>query len=159
MKYLPIQTSQKNTGLIFRNNHKGFSLIELMIALAMIGILCAIIVPDMGRWKAKYTFRGITGNTLAALKYARSSAINLNTPILFNISDGGYSVIVQGTGSVLQNGDYGSSTKIANNTIGSSTLFNQRGIPSNPGSFNLISDYGFTSKTITLFITGGATND
>ena len=170
MKHLIIQTSPKKTDLNFRKKSEGFTLLELMIALAMIGILLAIIVPDMGVWKSKYTFKKNTRDTLAAVKYARSAAINMNIPVFFTVGSGGYSVtvdtdrnnILEATDRVLLNDTYTRNVTITNNSFVTDILFNQRGIPSNSGSFQLnLFQEGqlITLKTVTLFATGGATTD
>ncbi len=141
-----------------------------MIALAMIGILLAIIVPDMGKWKHYYTFRKNARDTISALKQARIQALNLHEPVLFSADGNGYTVavdindnrILEASDKVLLSDLYTQNVTISNSSFGDPILisFNNRGIPSPSGSFQLnVFQKGVlrTFKTVTLFTTGGCT--
>jgi len=162
LKQSRTNTSQKNTVLKFQKKNGGFTLIELMIVILMIGILSAIVVPNIGTWMSNYSVSKNANDTLSALKFARAQAINLSETIIFSFDTEGFSMVVDenlnstidSTDPVLQSEIYHRTVTIITNTIGPTINFNQRGIPSASGLIRL--DNGTTFKTITLYATGGA---
>ena len=96
-----------------RNNQKGFTLIELMIVIAIIGILAAIAIPNF----LAYRTRGQNSAAQAAAKnfFQTSMAYfadttSTGTQVLVTDEEGGYTidtnVITPGAGAGLQdNGD------------------------------------------------------
>jgi len=74
----------------------GFTLIELIIVIAIVAILVAVGVPSMREWIANQKVRGSANDLLFDLTYARSEAIkrNANVEVVRNGADwtGGWSV-------------------------------------------------------------------
>ena len=61
---------------------KGVTLIELLIVLAIIGIISIIGIPEYGRFIAKSKVRAATNNLLQNMRLARTMAIKENKPYL-----------------------------------------------------------------------------
>lgn len=61
-------------------NHRGFTMIELMIVVVMIGILSAMAVPTFVRTIPRLKARAEARNMLNFIRTARSRAIAENTP-------------------------------------------------------------------------------
>ena len=58
-----------------KDRHAGFSLMELMIAIALTGILTAVAVPGFMAWRAHQELRDSTQAVSGAFSYARSEAV------------------------------------------------------------------------------------
>lgn len=64
---------------------KGFSLIELMITLAVAGIIAAIAIPSFRDMMVNARTRGAAESVMAGLRLARSEAIKRNTVVRFQL--------------------------------------------------------------------------
>lgn len=56
----------------------GFTLIELMVTIALLAIIAALAAPAVGMFASRSTMRGISADFTLALQRARSEAINRN---------------------------------------------------------------------------------
>jgi prepilin-type N-terminal cleavage/methylation domain-containing protein len=82
-----------------KNSEGGFTLIEIMIAVAILGIGSAIAVPSYIQWNARYQLRQATSELQSNLVQARMVAKNRNTAMaaaFIKAADGSYSVIFGG---------------------------------------------------------------
>ena len=76
------------------NSKHGFSLIEMLTAIVIIGILAAIAIPNFSRWKEKYEINGETKKVYFDLLLAHSTSIrsNHNVLVTFDIVNNAYKV-------------------------------------------------------------------
>lgn len=70
-----------------RTNHSGFTLIELMITIAVLGILAAIALPSFQSTLERLRVKGAAENFFADLQFARTEAIKQNRNIQFQVDD------------------------------------------------------------------------
>jgi len=69
--------------------NKGFTLVELMISVAVVGMVTFIAIPSYGRFIAANRLSAQANEMLSAITYSRSEAIRLNRNIMFcNTTDG-----------------------------------------------------------------------
>ncbi|AMV71792.1 hypothetical protein JCM30471_01490 [Desulfuromonas carbonis] len=59
---------------------KGFTLIELMVVVAVLGVVAIIAMPNLNSWLRKSDYREAAQAALGAMHRARDRAINENTP-------------------------------------------------------------------------------
>ena len=64
---------------------RGFSLIELMITLAVLGMLLAIGLPNMGTWLQNTQIRNAAESINSGLQFARAEAVKRNTTVRFQL--------------------------------------------------------------------------
>ncbi|MDA1106964.1 MAG: GspH/FimT family pseudopilin [Proteobacteria bacterium] len=70
------------------NNNAGFTLVELMVTVAVTGILLAIAVPAFQSTLDKRRLVGAAEQLYADLQYARSEAIKRNTSVYVSFTTG-----------------------------------------------------------------------
>jgi len=58
--------------------NRGFSLVELMVVVAIVGVLVAISVPNFVDWTKNARYKAAANLTLMTLRQAKGQAINLN---------------------------------------------------------------------------------
>lgn len=61
--------------------HSGFTLLELMVVLAIAGVLFAVAVPAMGNFMRNSRITSAANDVMAGLHFARSEAIKQRQPV------------------------------------------------------------------------------
>ncbi len=79
---------------------RGFSLIELLVVLILIGIMAGVTGPAVGRFLDSLTFKKETEKVMAVIRYARLTAISRGRYLVMTASegegDGGTSLTLSG---------------------------------------------------------------
>lgn len=71
-----------------RTRARGFSLLELMVVLAIVAIITLLATPSMGTWIKNQRIRSAAENVINGLQMAREEAIRRNRPVsLWLVSD------------------------------------------------------------------------
>lgn len=75
--------------MVVQAGEKGVTLLELMVALAILALGMLLAAPNLGSFTAGSRLSGAATQIQSALQYARSEAIRLNTAVVFcHSSDG-----------------------------------------------------------------------
>ena len=96
--YLPEYESktlfQRYTNMLLFHNNKGFSLTELMVVVAIVGIMGVVAIASFGTWFASNRIEGAASQLLAEMNLARMKAISENNDyiITFDGDDHEYSI-------------------------------------------------------------------
>lgn len=83
---------------------RGFTIIELMIAVSVMGIMLALAVPSMTTWLANSAIRANAEAVSGAIQDARTEAIRRNTPVQLVMDTAGTSWTISevASGNVIQ---------------------------------------------------------
>lgn len=75
-------------------NRKGFTLLELMIVIMLIGIIAAIALPGFQGWMVKNRLNGAARQVMTELMETRSKAVSRNNRFrVFFINDHQYTIL------------------------------------------------------------------
>lgn len=64
-----------------KNIQKGFTLIELMVTIAIMAIMLAIAIPNLSEWVAKRRVAAAAEKVANMIRFGRSEAARLNSPV------------------------------------------------------------------------------
>lgn len=70
---------------MFKLKQAGLSLIEMMIAVAIIGLLAVVAIPSYSTWIQNTKVRTAAESILNGIQKARSEALSRNTPVRFSL--------------------------------------------------------------------------
>ena len=153
-------------------NKSGFTIIELMVVIAIISILATLAVPNFFAWRPKRQLSAATKDVFAVMQYARSRALkdNVSVGLLFNRTNETYTVFLDnGAGANAGNGDLDGDEPtlkrgkmpagvdlISTTLTADKVLFDSRGLLSNAGgTVSLINSLNVT-KSIEVIRTGNS---
>lgn len=139
---------------------KGFSLIELMVAIVIMTVLLSLAVPEFRNWMQSTRVRTIAENYLAGLQLARAEAIKSNQSAKITLKDRGAWEIKDASDTVLQTrppgeGDTNVATTISlpgGSTLPYDVVFNGLGRLTTPAASMQLD---FSSPTIGACLGGG----
>ena len=75
---------------------RGFSLIELIMVLALLGIMAGVVAPATGRFLDKLSFRKQTAALVAGTRYARLMAVGKGRPVAMRFDGQSHSLSFSG---------------------------------------------------------------
>jgi general secretion pathway protein H len=78
--------------MLKNNRQKGYSLIELLMVLAILGIAMAIAIPALGQYMRSYSARVGTDEFVSRIRLVRHLAIARHQPVSITINAQDYSV-------------------------------------------------------------------
>ena len=135
--------------------NSGFTLTELMAAIAVVAIVLSIAVPNIIGWMPKYRLGSAARNILSAIEFTRLTAVRqyADAQIQFNPGNSSYTVSVNGRtvkGDTLPAG-----ISIADVTFSLDNVeFDRQGISDQGGTVKLSGDSG--TKEIVVKVSGNA---
>lgn len=142
--------------------NQGFTIMELMVAVAIVGILAAIAVPNFLAYIPKHRLNQGARTVFSALQYARVTAVKdqIDVVIDFNTGSDSFNIFIddgRGGGVAVDGVQNGSEPTVKSGTLSSGveiqsasfsgavswTRYDSRGMPNNIGAVRLRS----TSQT------------
>ncbi len=82
---------------------RGLTLIEMLIGVALIGVLTAVALPEFQTWIANTKIRTASESVLSGMQLARADAVRRNVNVQFAFSTGSsWAVTVPSTGETVQ---------------------------------------------------------
>lgn len=144
---------------------RGYSLLEIMVATAIIAILAAIAVPNLAGWRAKQRFATAVSDVHEAIKVARASAIKDNTTVVIQFqlpnrfivfadddSDG-----TQDSGErTILTGGFQSDISLTTSFSSHRLSFNGRGLTTASGAGITLSRAPYNNRVIQVTVTGNS---
>ena len=137
--------------------NSGFTLTELMVTIAVIGILAGLAVPNFIGWLPNYKLRSGAEDIRSTLQLARITAIkrNATATVSFDIANETYQASVGG--QTFRSGKMPAGIDIFSATFGGGTFvqFDSQGIAiNNTDGDAIVRNSLGRAKTITVYITG-----
>jgi prepilin-type N-terminal cleavage/methylation domain-containing protein len=120
----------------------GITFLELLIVIAIIGILSAVAVPSIADISPHYKLRGGSQELISALRNAQNLATTTqqNHLIRFYPSNNSYSLIrsISGTETIIQTNNLPSTVSFSSiNLTNNQVIFSSSGAPDNSGTILL----------------------
>jgi len=150
-----------------RKVQDGFTLMEVMVTIAIVAILAAIVIPNYLSWKPRYVFRGAVSQVRADLNRAKMRALETRRQcrVVFSVTgyqieDGNAAMNSSSWGKISANGTFSVNTPYYTATLAKfpqvsitpgaqNPVFSPRGT-SGTGSLTLNKPDGSAGATITV---------
>jgi type IV fimbrial biogenesis protein FimT len=144
---------------------RGYTLVEIMVATAIIAILTTIAVPNIAGWRAKQRFATAVSDVHEAVKVARSSAIKDNTTVVIQFQlPNRFTVFADDDGDGAQDagertiltGGFQNDITLTTSFGGHRLSFNGRGLTTANGTGITLSNAGYGSRVVQVTVTGNS---
>ena len=110
---------------------KGFTLIEIVIVLSIIGIMTAVVVPNFLKWRPGMLLKSASRDLYSSMQKAKIEAVKTNTTVTFNFTSS--------SGDPCKGGRYrfvdGLGATVAENSMADGICLNKKGGSSYPSGF------------------------
>ena len=75
-------------------NPSGFTLVELVIVIALIGVMAGIAIPNFNSWLPNYRLKSAVQDLYANIQRAKLNAVKRNANTVVSFPAGGYTIFV-----------------------------------------------------------------
>ena len=127
------------------NTQRGFSMLDLVIAMALISILAGIATPNISRWMTIYRLKGASTDIFSNMQMAKLGSVKDNKSWSINFTESGYQIL-NGDGVPVKDIDFNkeySGNILYKNPTGGDTI-GQNPLIFNPnGTTNNVAKEGF----------------
>lgn len=131
--------------------NKGFTLIELMVTIAVLGIIATIAAPSFGDMVAKQNLKRSTNELLGVLNQARSKAVLERRNVKIELQSAETISLIANTETLMQWMPYGSTTLLAGSDTEITYGFNGGVVGATTDTtFTLCDDVSGTAQTINV---------
>ena len=138
----------------------GFTMIEVMVVIAILVLLLTIAIPGFSRWFPNYRLNGATRDFYSNLQLAKSLAIRDRANSVIAFSNNTYTVTRDGSATPFKTvtlSDYGSGVSFANGSTQDDIEFTPMGMTMNSGEVQVrITNNKATLRTIRIYPSGAA---
>jgi len=131
-----------------RNKRRGFSMVEMMVVIAVVGVIAAVSAPPIFQYVQSNRFQTTTDRMAADLQYARTLSVSSSVILRFTSTEAGYQLTNPNTGDVIREKQFSHGMSL---TINQSADFYPWGM-ADATVFNL--SHGEDTKQLTLMPTG-----
>lgn len=114
-----------------RPRSSGFTLVELMVVVAIVAITATLAAPNFAQMLANYRVRSAAEGILTALNFARAEAVRRNSPVSFSLSAGssGWTVSqVSSTATLQTHSNNEPATSVTSGTAATAVTFLPTGL-------------------------------
>ncbi len=147
-------------------NNSGFTIVELVIVVGLIGVITAIAVPNFSVWLPNYRLKAATQDLYSNLQKAKLAAVKRNTNTVISFPAGGYTIFVDGDRDFVMDAGEAVISQVTwanypNVTAGANTFDDSLGLPAiafRSDGIPTVST-GIASGTATLNNTNGKSLD
>ena len=133
----------------------GFTLIELMVVIAIIGVLCAIAIPNFLNWLPKHRVGSAARTVMSTLEFARINAIKTNADVTVNFGWANESLTVESGGTTLRTRGLPAGVNLQDIDLGDSVTFNGHGFSDESGGVVVENTKNDTLRRIINLTLGG----
>jgi prepilin-type N-terminal cleavage/methylation domain-containing protein len=140
--------------------NEGYTLIEVMTVLALIGIVASIIIPNVIGWLPNYRLRSGAEEIQSALQLARLGAIKQNTSSTVTFDTANHTFLATVSGQTIKRGEMPAGIQIVSITSPLSMIqFNSRGMANDSSGVITVTNNQGKIKTIAVNIVGNSRID
>ncbi|MBT3048888.1 MAG: GspH/FimT family pseudopilin [Candidatus Thiodiazotropha sp.] len=107
--------------------YQGYTLLELMVTVAIAGILMTIVVPGFMGLAERNNIATTSNELLGALHYARSEAVRIEDDVTFTLEADGWTVTTAGGEDIVEQTVDHENITLAENIIANEVTYNSRG--------------------------------
>ena len=135
----------------------GFTLIELMVVIGIVGILSAIAIPSYFQWLPRHRVGNAARTVMSTLEFARINAVKTNADVAVIFDWANERLTVDSGGTTLRTRQMPNDVDLQDIGLGSPVTFNGHGFSSDSGQVRVENSKNATlGRSINLTLGGNA---
>ena len=138
--------------------NKGFTLLELMVVIGIVGILSAIAIPSYFQWLPRHRVGSAARAVMSAVEFARINAVktNANVTLNFDIVNDSLTVVAS-DGTTLRTRQLPNDVDLQDDGLGIAVTFDGHGFSTATGQVKVVNTKDpAISRSISLTLGGNA---